>query len=88
MTMRRLDPEALDFGDVLRDAIGDGGIDAVGLIAHQRFARQFQQDAAVGGLARARAADTTGNYTGWARLVAIASTKCPFRYPLPGDMVG
>ena len=32
----------------LRDAGGDGGVDAVGLVAHQRFARQLQQDAAVG----------------------------------------
>ena len=43
--------------------VGDGGIDPVGLIAHQRFAGKFQEDAAVGGLG-ARSRTRTRNYTG------------------------
>ena len=45
----RLDAHALDFGDVLGDLRRHGRIDAVGLLAHQGFAGQFQEDALVGG---------------------------------------
>ena len=44
-----LDAHALDFGDVQGDLVGDGGIDPVGLLAHQGFAGKFQEDAFVGG---------------------------------------
>ena len=44
----RLDAHALDFGDVLGDLRGDGGIDAVGLLAHEGFAGELEEDAFVG----------------------------------------
>ena len=44
-----LDAELLDFGDVLGDLRGDGGVDAELLLAHEGFAGQLQQDAAVDG---------------------------------------
>ena len=40
-----LDAQLLDFGDVLGDLRRHGGIDAVGLLAHQGFAGEFQEDA-------------------------------------------
>ncbi len=46
---RRLDAHRLDLGDVLGDLRRHGGIDAVGLLAHQGFAGEFQEDAFVGG---------------------------------------
>ena len=51
MTMAVCDAHPLDFGDVLRDLRRDGRIDAVGLLAHQGFAGEFQEDAFVGGAA-------------------------------------
>ena len=44
---RGLDAERLDLGDVLRDARRHGRIDAVGLVAHQGFAGQFQKNSVV-----------------------------------------
>ncbi len=49
---RRLDAEALNFGDVFGDAVGDRGVDPVVLLAHEGFAGQFQEDARVGGNGR------------------------------------
>ena len=51
-----LDAELLDLGDVLGDLRGDGGVDAELLLAHESFAGELQQDAAVGG----RSGDCTG----------------------------
>ena len=47
---RRLDAQALHFLDVARDLRRHGGIDAVCVVAHQRFAGQLQEDALVGRL--------------------------------------
>ena len=44
-----LDAHALDLGDVLGDLRRDGRVDAVGLLAHQGFAGEFEEDALVGG---------------------------------------
>ena len=52
-----LDAHALDFGDVLGDLRRDGRIDAVGLLAHQGFAGEFEEDAFVGGRGRRRSRD-------------------------------
>ena len=49
MTIAVSTPIALDLGDVLGDLRRDGRIDAVGLLAHQGFAGEFQEDAFVGG---------------------------------------
>ena len=62
MTIAVCTPSAWMSATSCGDAGGDGGIDAVGLVAHQRFARQLQQDAFVGRLGQA--ADTRRNYTG------------------------
>ena len=48
MTMRDLDAQVVDLGDVLRDARRDRGVDAERLLAHQRFAGEFEEDATVG----------------------------------------
>ena len=48
-----LDAEALNFCDVRGNAGGDGGIDAEGLLAHQRLPGQLQQDAFIRGRRRA-----------------------------------
>ena len=45
-----LHAQRLDRGDFVRDAGGDRRVDAVGLVAHQGFTRQLQQDALVGRL--------------------------------------
>ena len=48
------DAEALNLGDVGGDARGHGGVDAEGLLAHQRLPGQLQQDALVHGRRRRR----------------------------------
>ena len=45
---RGLDAKRLNLTDIVGDASRHGGIDAELLVAHQGFARQFQQDALVG----------------------------------------
>jgi hypothetical protein len=47
-----LDTHALNLSDVARDLRRDGGIDAVALLAHERFAGKFEEDAFIGGGAR------------------------------------
>ena len=49
-----LDPELLDFGDVLGDLRGDGGIDSERLLAHQGFTGELEEYTAVGGLGHIR----------------------------------
>ena len=45
-----LDAELLDFADLTGQLGGDAGIDAEGLLAHEGFAGELQQDAGVDGL--------------------------------------
>ena len=40
-------PEPHDLADFGDDAVDDLAIDAVGIVAHQRFARKLEQDALV-----------------------------------------
>ena len=54
MTTRGLDAERLDFADLARDLRGDRRIDPEGLLAHQRFAGELQEDAGVDGRGHAR----------------------------------
>ena len=44
---RRLHPELLDFADVGRDPVRHRGIDAELLLAHERFAGKFEEDATI-----------------------------------------
>ena len=48
-TTAGLDAELLDLADVLRDLGRDGRVDPELLLAHQSFAGELQQDAAIGG---------------------------------------
>ena len=59
MTMAVSTPMRLDFGDVLGDLRRHGRIDAVGLLAHEGFAGELEEDALVGG---AGAEVTDGDY--------------------------
>lgn len=46
---RHLHPEPHHLGDFLDDAPDGGGVDAKGVVAHQGFAGELEQDALVGG---------------------------------------
>jgi hypothetical protein len=62
-----LNAQGLDLGNVFRDAGGDRGIDAVGLVTHERLAGQLQKDALVGRLGR----------VGHGEIIQAASTLIP-----------
>jgi hypothetical protein len=45
---RHLHTQLRDFGDLIDHALDGGTVDAEGIVAHQGFAGQFEQDALVG----------------------------------------
>ena len=47
-----LDAELLDLADLAGDLRGDRRVDPEGLVAHQGFAGEFEEDAGVGGVTR------------------------------------
>ena len=65
-------PEPRHLGDLGDDAIDHLAIDAVRILAHQRFARQLEQDAPV---ARARAAGTAATGTVTAAGLAVMAAN-------------
>ena len=77
---RHLDAGGVDLGELRRDRLDALQVDAVGLVAHQRLARELQQDAAER-FPAGTAADVPGSATAIRRARA-ARTRAPRRRPL------